>query len=75
MRRETLIASMAVLPAPMTATRRPIPTGVSYSGCRKPCMRLTRVSSSLALTTPLYASPGIPMNLGLPAPVATKTES
>ena len=66
---------MAVLPAPTTATRLPMPTGVSYSGWRNPCIRLTRVRNSLAETTPLSASPGMPMNFGLPAPVPTNAAS
>jgi len=72
-RRAVRTVSMAVLPAPITATRLPTMTGVSAFGKSFACIRFTRVRNSLAEYTPLRFSPGIPMKLGRPAPVPTNT--
>ncbi|MFT3963406.1 MAG: hypothetical protein QM701_18535 [Propionivibrio sp.] len=58
------MASIAVLPAPTTATRRPIGCGVSKFGNSLARIRLQRVSSSLAESTPLSESPGMPSMVG-----------
>ena len=63
-RSETRIASIAVLPAPITATRLPGCSGVSKFGKSRPRIRLQRVSHSLADSTPSSDSPGMPMKLG-----------
>ena len=55
---------MAVLPAPITATRLPGCSGVSKFGKSRARIRLARVSSSLAESTPFSDSPGMPMKLG-----------
>ena len=70
---DTRIASIAVFPAPITATRVPACSGVSYAGKSRACIRLQRVSSSFADSTPASDSPGMPMKLGAPAPVPMKT--
>ena len=53
-------ASIATLPPPETTHFLPAYTGVSYSGNRYPFIRFTRVSSSLAVMTPLRPSPSMP---------------
>ena len=58
-RMDTRIASIAVLPAPTTATRLPIGSGVSKSGKSLARIRLQRVSSSFAESTPFSESPGM----------------
>ena len=69
------MASIAVLPAPITAMRRPRFNGVSNLGNLPACIRLQRVNNSLAESTPLRNSPGIFINRGVPAPVPINTES
>ena len=58
------MASIAVLPAPITATRLPSGSGVSKLGNSLARIRLQRVSSSLAESTPLSESPGMPSIAG-----------
>ncbi len=48
--------------------------GVSYPS-RKAFIRLLLVKNSFAENTPIACSPGIPMNLGSPAPEPMKTAS
>jgi len=63
--------SIAVLPPPITATLRPMGTGVSVSGLAA-SIRLTRVRYSLEERTLIRFSPGMFMKLGRPAPLPAK---
>ena len=65
---------MATLPPPTTATLVPATIGVSYSSL-KAFIKLLLVRYSLAENTPLAFSPGIPINLGSPAPEPINTAS
>ncbi len=73
-RRAVLAASMATLPPPTTATFCPLMMGVlAFSS--KAFIRLLLVRYSLAENTPFACSPGIPINLGSPAPEPINTAS
>ena len=62
---ETRNASIAVLPAPITATRRSIGIGVSKAGKSRARIKLQRVRSSLADSTPLSKLPKMPGRSGI----------
>ena len=73
-RSAVLAASMATFPPPTTTTFFPWKIGVSYSSS-KAFIRLFLVKNSLAENTPFACSPGIPINLGSPAPEPINTAS